>query len=232
MDASLRALRKDPRLAALIKKHGRPNILRDMGYFQSLVRSIIYQQVTGLAAAAIMTRFVALFPTSSFPTPKQVHEKSVEELRNAGLSGKKASYIKDLALKFSDGTIREQELGTMSTPDILEHLVQVKGVGVWTVHMFMIFTLGRLDVLPVGDLGVRKGMQVVYKLRELPTAQKMEQLAKPWRQHASVAAWYMWRVADDNKLKKPVVVESKNARTNTTSNISKSSNRTSKKRTH
>ena len=116
------------------------------------------------------------------------------------MSGQKASYIKDLALKFTDGTILESKLDTMSTEEILTHLIQVKGIGVWTVHMFMIFTLGRLNVLPVGDLGVRKGLQVVYKLRELPSPEKMEKLAKPWRQHASVASWYLWRVADDAKL--------------------------------
>lgn len=200
MEESLAILRKDPRFAVLIDTYGPPVLKRDMGYFQSLVRSIIYQQVTGKAAAAIMARFVALFPNGTFPTPTQVSKKSIEELRLAGLSGQKASYIKDLALKFSDGTIREKDLDSMSTAEITEHLVQVKGIGVWTVHMFLIFTLGRLDVLPVGDLGVRKGMQVVFKMRSLPTPKQMEQKTKPWRAHASIVSWYMWRVADDAKL--------------------------------
>lgn len=223
MDESLKVLGQDPRFAPLIYKYGRPDIKRDAGYFQALVRSIIHQQVTGKAAAAVMARFVALFPKGVFPTPKQVNKKTIEALRTAGLSGQKAAYIKDLALKFTDGTIRESELNTMSKEDILAHLVQVKGIGVWTVHMFMLFTLGRLDVLPVGDLGVRKGMQVVYKLRELPTPSKMEKLAKPWRDHASVVSWYMWRVADDAKQTKKVVLESKNAHTNTSPVIPKRS---------
>ena len=203
MEDSLQVLRKDPLFAPLIKKYGPPVLVRDMGYFQSLVRSIIYQQVTGKAAASISARFVGLFNEGSFPTPWDVCAKTIEELRSAGLSGQKAKYINDLATKFADGTIREKDLNRMSTEDITEHLVQVKGIGVWTVHMFLIFTLGRLDVLPVGDLGVRKGMQSVYKMKELPTPKQMERKAKPWRQHASVVSWYMWRVADDIKLSPP-----------------------------
>lgn len=197
----LALLAKDKHIGPLIKKYGPPILKRDISYFQALVRSIIYQQVTGTAAAAIMARFVALFPKTAFPTPKQTNKKTIEQLRSAGLSGQKATYIKDLAEKFSDGTIREKDLDTMSTEEIMTHLIQVKGIGVWTVHMFMIFTLGRLNVLPVGDLGVRKGMQVVYKLQELPTPAKMEALAKPWRAHASLVAWYLWRVSDDTKVK-------------------------------
>jgi DNA-3-methyladenine glycosylase II len=205
VEESLSILKKDPRFAVLIKKYGPPTLTREAGYFQALVRSIIYQQVTGKAAASIMAKFVALFPKTVFPTPAQVNKKTVEELRTAGLSGQKASYIKDLALKFTDGTIREKDLDSMTTVEITEHLVQVKGIGVWTVHMFLIFTLGRLDVLPVGDLGVRKGMQVVFKMRALPNPKQMEQKAKPWRQHASVVSWYLWRVADEAKLPKTKV---------------------------
>ena len=200
MDESLKFLKKDPRFAALIKKHGPPVMREKTPYFQALVRSIIYQQVTGKAAASISQKFVALFPNEKFPTPEQVNTKSIEQLRSAGLSGQKASYIKDLALKFTDGTIREKELEKMSTEEVTEHLVQVKGIGVWTVHMFLIFTLGRLDVLPTGDLGVRKGFQVVYNMRQLPTPKQMERRAKEWRQHASVVSWYLWRVADEAKL--------------------------------
>jgi DNA-3-methyladenine glycosylase II len=197
VDKSLKVLRKDAKLAPYITKYGRPKLERDMGYFQALVRSIIYQQVTGKAAASILAKFEALFAGKNFPSPEQVRKKSIEELRTAGLSGQKVAYIKDLAEKFSDGTIREKDLPTMSNEEVTEHLVLVKGIGVWTAHMFLIFTLGRLDVLPVGDLGVRKGMQVVYKLRALPTPAQMERRAKPWREHASVASWYFWQVANE-----------------------------------
>jgi len=122
------------------------------------------------------------------------------KLRSVGLSGQKAAYIQDLALKFTDGTIKHKSLHKMSTDEVTAHLTQVKGVGVWTVQMLQIFTLGRLDVLPVGDLGIRKGFQIVYKLKVMPTPKEMEKLAAPWRQHASVASWYLWRAADGTKI--------------------------------
>ena len=124
----------------------------------------------------------------------------IEKMRAAGLSGQKVSYIKDLADKFTDGTIKHRSLHTMESADIVGHLTQVKGIGVWTVQMFLIFTLNRPDVLPTGDLGVRKGFQVVYKLKDLPDHAQMEKLAKDWRAHASTASWYFWRVADEAKI--------------------------------
>lgn len=201
MDEALLFLQQDPNIAPLIARYGTPTIQRDTGYFQALVRSIIYQQVTGKAAAAILLRFIELFPVKKFPTPRQVSTKTMEELHSAGLSGQKAAYIKDLAEKFVSRTVREKDLPSMTTEEITAHLTAVKGVGVWTVHMFMIFTLGRLDVLPVGDLGVKKGFQVVYKMKELPTEKQMERRARPWRKYASVVSWYMWRVADEAKHK-------------------------------
>ena len=124
-----------------------------------------------------------------------------QNLRRAGLSPQKAMYIKDLAKKFLDGTIRHRSFHRMTNDEIIEHLVQVKGIGVWTAHMFLIFTLQRPDVLPTGDLGIQKGFQLVYKLKKLPDHKKMEELARPWRKHASVASWYLWRVADGTKTR-------------------------------
>ena len=136
-----------------------------------------------------------------FPSPEMVCAMPLGRMRTAGLSGQKASYIKDLAEKFTDGTIKHRSLHKMESADIVEHLTQVKGIGVWTVHMFLIFTLNRPDVLPTGDLGIRKGFQILYKLRDLPDHAQMEQLAKGWRAHASTASWYLWRVADGAKLR-------------------------------
>jgi DNA-3-methyladenine glycosylase II len=208
MEASLKILKKDKRFAPLIKLHGKPELSRGKNLFQALVRSIVYQQLSGKAAATIYARFVALFnqpntPSSKlkFPKPEEVLKMDFLKLRSAGLSGQKASYIQDLALKFTDGTIKHKTLHKMSTEEVTKHLTQVKGVGVWTVHMLQIFTLGRLDVLPVGDLGIQKGFQIVYKLKKLPTAKEMELLAKNWRAHASVASWYLWRAADGAKVK-------------------------------
>lgn len=198
---SIRVLKKDPHLAPWVEKHGAPKWEERGDPFRSLVRSIIYQQVTGKAAASILSKFALLFGANGFPTPAQVLEKSVEELRSAGLSGQKTTYIRDLAEKFLDGTIDPLQFPKMTNDEIIEHVVRVKGVGVWTAHMFLMTTLKRPDILPTGDLGIQKGFQVVYKLRSLPTHKKMEQLAKPWRAHATAAAWYLWRAADEAKIK-------------------------------
>jgi len=211
MEASLKALKKDKRFAALIARHGVPDLRRGSNLFQALARAIVYQQLSGKAAGTIYARFVALFnnaklPASKhkFPKPEEVLQMPVDKLRSAGLSGQKVGYLKDLALKFTDGTIKHKTLHTMSTEEVTLHLTQIKGVGVWTVHMLQIFTLGRPDVLPVGDLGIQKGFQILYKLKTVPTPKEMERLAKPWREHASVASWYLWRVADEAKIKKVV----------------------------
>ena len=201
MDEALRALRKDPKMRSIIKKYGVPSLTREGTPFQALVRAIIYQQLSGKAAGTIFARFRALFPGKKFPTPSQVSTVPVETLRAVGLSGQKASYLHDLAQKFADGTISVRRLRAMPTPELTTHLTQVKGVGVWTVHMFSIFTLRRLDVLPVGDLGIRKGFQVTYGLKNLPTPAEMEKLAEVWRPYASVASWYLWRAADAAKEK-------------------------------
>ena len=209
MNTSLKLLKKDKRFAALIKKHGAPELTRGTNLFQALARAIVYQQLSGKAAGTIYARFVALFNDSktpiskhTFPKPEVVLTMPFEKLRSVGLSGQKATYLHDLALKFTDGTIKYKSLHNMSTNEVTAHLTQVKGVGVWTVHMLQIFTLGRLDVLPTGDLGVRKGFQTFYKLKTLPTSKQMEKLAVPWRAHASVASWYMWRLADEAKAAK------------------------------
>ncbi|MBI5457406.1 DNA-3-methyladenine glycosylase 2 family protein [Candidatus Kaiserbacteria bacterium] len=205
---SIAILRRDKRFAPLIRKHGMPELKRGRNPFQALVRSIIHQQVSGAAAQTIHARFLALFPKKKFPTPEMVREIPLEKMRAAGLSGQKTSYIKDLAEKFTDGTVRHKSLHKMESADIVEHLTQVKGIGVWTVHMFLIFTLNRRDVLPTGDLGIRKGFQTLYKLKSLPDHAQMEKLARPWRQHASAASWYLWRVADSAKLKPQAVSRS------------------------
>jgi DNA-3-methyladenine glycosylase II len=202
---SIAVLRRDPHLARLITRLGYPsfkwNNFERGNAFQSLCRSIIYQQISGRAAAAILTSFVKLFPVDTFPTPERVCRISPEKLRKAGLSAQKASYIKDLALKFSNGIISHDALQKMTNAEIVENLTRVKGIGPWTAHMFMIFTLNRRDVLPTGDLGIRKGFQIVYELKTLPNHAKMERIAKHWRAHASIASWYFWRVADETKLR-------------------------------
>ena len=201
MKESVKILRRDKRLRRLIEEHGIPDLKRRKDPFRSLVRAIIYQQLSGKAAATILDRFLKLFSGKKFPGPEKVGSISVRKLRSAGVSMQKASYIKDLAKKFSDGTIQPRSFGRMTNEEIIEHLTRVKGIGVWSVHMFLIFTLNRRDVLPTGDLGIRKGFQITYKLKDLPDHATMEQLARPWREHASVASWYLWRAADKFKAK-------------------------------
>lgn len=199
MKKSLAVLGRDKRFARLIKKHGAPALSRKnlsgSEIFRALLRSIIYQQLSGKAAGSIHARFLALFPRKR-PTPSLVLKTSEKELRACGLSFQKISYMKDLAQRFEDGVIRHRSLPKMSSEEIITHLTQVRGVGEWTVHMLLIFTMGRLDVLPVGDLGIRKGFQIVYDLEALPDKKTMERLAANWRAHASVASWYLWRAAD------------------------------------
>ena len=205
--ASIAHLKKDKHFATLIKKHGPPEIDRyhlsaqaggKIDVFHALLRSIVYQQLSGKAAATILARVVALFPDAK-PTPEALLKIRAPRLRKAGLSAQKVSYVRDLARKCLDGTIDQKLFPKMTSAEIIEHVTAVKGIGTWTAHMLLIFSLNRLDILPTGDLGIRKGFQIVYGLKELPDAKTMDKLAKDWRDHASVAAWYLWRVADDKK---------------------------------
>ena len=199
---SLTVIKKDKKLAAVIKKHGDLNLVdgtrNKKNIFHSLLRAIVYQQISGKAAASILARVEALFPKNK-PTPELLLDMSDHKLRDAGLSPQKIGYARDLALKCSDSTINEKLFPKMTSQEIIDHLVQVKGIGTWTAQMLLIFTLHRKDILPVGDLGVQKGFKIVYGLRTLPSEKRMEQIAKPWRSHATAASWYMWRVADAAK---------------------------------
>lgn len=198
METSLKVLKKHSHFAPLIKKHGPPDFTRYHGrarIFTAILRSIISQQISTKAAAAIHGRFLALFPKSG-PTPDLLLKMPVAKLRAVGLSAQKVAYMRDAAAKFKDGTINPRKFPHMTSDEIIEHLVAIKGVGDWTAHMLLIFTLQRPDILPTGDLGIRKGFQKVFKLRTLPDHKRMETLAKDWREHASVASWYLWRVVD------------------------------------
>lgn len=188
---------RDPKLAKWVKEHGfidDKDWERPRDPFHSLIRSIISQQVSTKAAASILAKFKSLFG-DTFPTPQEVLALSEDELRTAGLSRSKALYIRDLALKFTDGTIEPRKFPQMSNDDIVEHLVRVKGIGVWTAHMFLLFTLKRPDILPTLDLAIRKGFQVVYGLKKMPEHAQMEKLAAGWRKHASLASLYLWKVS-------------------------------------
>lgn len=196
--ASIRHLSKDPYLGAFIRGYGPLKFRREHTEepFQALCESIIYQQISGGAAASILQKFKALWPRKTFPTPRDVAAMPLPTLRSAGLSPQKAAYIKDLAAKFQDGTIDPSLFHRMSDEEIIAHVTAVKGVGVWTAQMFLMFTLGRPDVLPTGDLGIQKAFQKVFKLRSKPSPEKMEKLSRPWAGHRTVACFYLWRTLD------------------------------------
>lgn len=197
---ALRHLRRaDPRLAAVMGKIGpyRPSMRAMKSPFDSLLRAITYQQLSGKAAATIHGRVVALFPEDLGPHPEALLELSDHALRGAGLSRNKLLALRDLAAHTLQGTVPDRRrLARMSDAEIIERLTQVRGVGRWTVEMLLIFSLGRPDVLPVTDLGVRKGFQVAYGMKRLPAYSTLERAGRQWSPHRSVAAWYLWRAAD------------------------------------
>lgn len=196
---SITHLRQDALLGAFIRSYGPLKFRREHTDepFQALCESIIYQQISGGAAYAILSKFKALWPKKEFPTPDDVLNIKPERLRSAGVSPQKISYLKDLALKFKDGTIAPRNFSRMSDEEIIEHVTAVKGVGVWTAQMFLMFTLGRPDVLPTGDLGIQKAFQKLFHLRAKPSPERMEKLARPWKGHRTVACFYLWRLLDE-----------------------------------
>ena len=211
----------DRRMAQLIEQVG-PCMLKlrhEHTIFYSLLRSIVYQQLAGTAAAAILARVDGLFP-GALATPEQIAEASEERLRSAGLSRNKMLAVKDLAAKTLDGTVPQGSvLDEMSDEEIIERVSQVRGIGRWTVEMLLIFRLGRTDVLPLDDFGVRKGFQRTYRLPDLPTKQQMLKKGEKWRPWRSIASWYLWRAAEQ----KPAVKAKKAAKkTSKTANAKRS----------
>ena len=196
---SIKHLSKDKYLGKFVRSYGPLRFRREhaLGAFQSLAESIIYQQISGGAAASILKKLVALWPRKKFPTPDDVLKIKIEKLRTAGVSPQKAAYLKDLAQKFKDGTINTALFPNMSDTEIIEHVGAVKGIGEWTAQMFLMFTLGRPDVLPTGDLGIQKAIQKLFALRTKPSPKKMQKLAKAWEGHRTVACFYLWRTLDN-----------------------------------
>jgi DNA-3-methyladenine glycosylase II len=198
--AALRHLRRsDPRLAKAIAQVGRCGLefTPSSSPFHSLLRAITYQQLSGKAAATIHGRVVALFPAEHGPHPGLLPEIPDLALRGAGLSRNKLLAIRDLAAKALDGTVPDMRgLKRLSDEEIIERLTQVRGVGRWTVEMLLIFTLGRPDVLPVTDLGIRKGFQRAYGMKRMPAYSTLERAGRAWAPYRSIASWYLWRMAD------------------------------------
>jgi DNA-3-methyladenine glycosylase II len=197
-----RALSKaDPKLGALIRRWGPCDLGTQGGRnpYESLARSIVYQQLHGKAAATILGRFKAIYDPKRprVPKPQELIDTPTERLRAAGLSGAKSAALKDLAAKALEGIVPTQRaIHRMSDAEILERLTQIRGIGPWTVEMLLIFQLGRLDVLPITDYGVRSGFALTYGLSELPTPKELLVYGERWKPYRSVAAWYLWRATD------------------------------------
>jgi DNA-3-methyladenine glycosylase II len=196
MRPALRHLRKDPVLAAIIRRTGPFAMEYREPVFEQLVRSIVYQQLSGRVASVIFGRLHEALGGGPI-TPAGILKLRPERMRRLGLSGQKTRYIRELAKHTKKGSVVFENLSEMDDAEVVEHLTQVKGIGVWTAHMFLMFALRRPDVLPVGDLGIRMAMQRAWNLSELPKPDEMEKIAANWRPWASVASWYLWRSLDN-----------------------------------
>jgi len=193
IERGVKHIRKsDPVMREVIRRAGPFAMKFKRDRFQALVYSILAQQISGKAAAAVRLKLETLASPEGL-TPARISSFTVEELRGAGLSRQKASYILDLARRVDEGTLPLERLARRSDDNVIESLIEVKGIGVWTAHMFLIFSLGRLDVLPHGDYGVRSAIQRLYSLEELPDRETCHRIAEPWRPYASIASWYCWR---------------------------------------
>ena len=186
--------KSDPVLRAIIERVGPCRMEFGVPEFCSLAEAIVYQQLNGKAAVTIFNRFAAL--AGDPLTPEGILRLSDEQLRSVGLSKQKSAYLKDLSAKTAAGLLDFTRLPELTDEDVIEHLTQVKGIGVWTAHMFLMFSLRRPNVLPTGDYGVQVAIKKHYKKRKLPKPKDMEKIAKAWEPYRSVACWYMWRSLD------------------------------------
>jgi len=191
--------RRDPALRPFIKRHNPCSLRPHSRYFDTLVEAIVTQQLSTRVAEVILGRFKAIYAPARFPTPEQILSTPDATIRGAGLSNGKVSFIKDLAGKTEDRTIRFDRLLRLDDQEIIDMLTSVKGIGLWTAQMFLIFSLGRLDVLPAGDLGIRRAIERVYGFAHLPDLAEIERVAEQngWRPYCSVASWYLWRSLAD-----------------------------------
>jgi 3-methyladenine DNA glycosylase/8-oxoguanine DNA glycosylase len=190
--------RTDPVLAKVIAAVGPCRFeLRSQGtHYQALTRAIVYQQLSGKAAGTILGRFNALY-ASGAPTPEEVLKTDDAQLRTVGLSRQKVSYLKDLSAKVAGGDLPLEAIHEMSDAEVVTHLVQVKGIGQWSAQMFLMFRLGRPDVLPELDLGIQNAIRRAYKLRKRPTPKQVRRIGTKWSPHTTIACWYLWRSLDN-----------------------------------
>ncbi|MBI3683171.1 MAG: DNA-3-methyladenine glycosylase 2 family protein [Acidobacteria bacterium] len=185
----------DPVLGRIIERVGPYRLESRPPTFETLVRSIVFQQLSGKVARVIFARLRDAMPAGEV-TPENVLRLRSDRMRRLGLSAQKTQYIRDLARRTNRGQVDFTALPHAADEQVIAALTEVKGIGVWTAQMFLIFALARPDVLPTGDLGIRKAMQIAYNLSELPKPDTMESLAASWRPYCSIACWYLWRSLD------------------------------------
>ncbi|MBI4537680.1 MAG: DNA-3-methyladenine glycosylase 2 family protein [candidate division NC10 bacterium] len=195
--AVLHLKRADPVLAGIIERVGPYRILYAEPDFETLVRSVLLQQLSGKAAKTIFARFKGAVTRGSRMRPEEVLVLSREVLRGLGLSTRKAEYVHDLAAKVEAGVVDLAKLSHLSDAEVTEHLGQVKGIGPWTAQMFLLFGLKRPDVLATGDLGIRGAVKKAYRMRTLPSPARVAKMATRWHPYCSVACWYLWRSLED-----------------------------------
>jgi DNA-3-methyladenine glycosylase II len=193
VEEALKHLRSvDPVLGRIIDSQERYDFATREDPYHALLRAILFQQLAGAAANAIQKRFHALYGDRP-PTPKELLDTSEEDLRAAGLSRQKMGYMRDLAMHILEGTLDLDHVRELDDAEVIKQITAVKGLGEWSAHMFLMFHLGRPDVLPVGDLGVRNGMKIAYGLEESPTPKQALEIGVKWAPYRSVGSWYMWR---------------------------------------
>ena len=193
MKSAIRTLvENDPGLKPLFDSYETPVLSIGQNYFWSLCRSIIYQQLSGKVAKSIADRFIGLYKNNEYPNPQEVLNTDMKALRSIGLSGAKAGYIHNIARAFVDDVIQFDHFSYISDSDIKNQLIKIKGIGPWTVEMFLIFTLNRPDIFPATDLGIQKGYQRYYRLQTLPKPYDMIEKAEQWRPYRSVVTLYLW----------------------------------------
>ena len=199
---AVRQLRRDKNFAALIDRVGPPQlgIQRGRSPYEALMRAIAHQQLHGRAALAILGRFEALYAPDGFPTPERVLATSEPELRACGFSGSKIAAMRAICAATLDGTVPTRRASArLSDAALIERLTSIRGIGRWTVEMLLIFTLGRPDVLPVDDFGVRDGYRVLQGLEMPPKPKALAEIGLAWSPYRSIAAWYLWRASDEGK---------------------------------
>jgi DNA-3-methyladenine glycosylase II len=205
MDDALRHLRRERKFAALIRRVGPPRlgIERRRSPYEALMRAIAHQQLHGRAAQAILARFETLYPTDGFPPPELVLASPEAALRACGFSGSKVAAMRAICSATLDGTVPTRRASArLSDAELIEQLTSIRGVGRWTVEMLLIFTLGRPDVLPVDDFGVREGYRLLHGLEVQPKPKALAEIGEVWAPFRSTAAWYLWRASDEGKRAK------------------------------